>query len=57
MSAKQGAGLNIAARVKNGIKSWKLLENKNKAEKLFSKSVGSPHVDPLNQAGGPPGFE
>jgi hypothetical protein len=57
MSLKQGAGLHIVASVKNGIKSSKLLENKNKAQKLFSKSVGSPHVDPLNQAGGPPGFE
>jgi len=57
MSLKQGAGLHIVASVKNGIKSSKLLENKNKAQKLFSKGVGSPHVGPLNQAGGPPGFE
>jgi hypothetical protein len=57
MSLKQGAGLHIVASVKNGIKSSKLLENKNKAQKLFSKSLGSPHVHPLNQAGGPAAFE
>jgi hypothetical protein len=57
MSLKQGAGLHIVASVKNGIKSSKLMENKDKAQKLFSKSLGSPHVDPLNQARGPPGFE
>ena len=39
------------------VKTLILLENKNKAQKLFWKSVGSPHAHPLIQAGGPPGFE
>ena len=53
MSLKQGAGLHIVASVKNGIKSSKLLDNKNKAQKLLSKSVGSPHLHPMNQTGDP----
>ena len=57
MSLKRGTRLYEGASVENGSKTLILLENKNKAQKLFSKSVGSPHVDPLNQAEGSLGFE